>query len=253
MEHSLYIKSLEVQPYAGEEEPYYMQLPAVKALRQMGRLRLQAPVTFLVGENGGGKSTLLEAVAVASGFNAEGGTRNFNFSTFASHSGLHEYMQLVRGAVRASDGFFLRAESYYNVATEIERMDASEGLGAPVISSYGGVPLHEQSHGESFLALAMNRLGGNGLYLFDEPEAALSPQNQLALLARMHQLVQKNSQFIVATHSPILMAYPGAQILVLDEDGVEETPYEQVGHVRLMKRFVNDPQGVLRHLLEEDV
>lgn len=250
---SLYIKALEVLPYAGEgEAPYYMGLPAIRALRSMGRLRLRAPVTFFVGENGSGKSTLLEAVAVASGFNAEGGTKNFHFSTFSSHSGLCEQLQLVRGPIRPRDGFFLRAESYYNVASEIERMDEEGGLGGPIIDAYGGVSLHEQSHGESFLALALHRLGGKGLYLFDEPEAALSPQNQMALLARMHQLVQAESQFIIATHAPLLMAYPGAEIWVLGEQGLVRTPYEQVDHVRLTKRFLNDPQGMLRQLLEEE-
>jgi predicted ATPase len=172
----------------------------IPALRSLDSLSLDPHVTFLVGDNGSGKSTLLEAVAVAAGFNAEGGTQNFDFATRASHSDLHEAIRLVRGTTRPSSGFFLRAESFFNVATAIEQVG--------VLKSYGGVPLHEVSHGESFLAVLNHRFEPGGLYLLDEPEAALSVPGNLALLRRMHDLVEGGSQFLIATHSPILMAYP---------------------------------------------
>ena len=148
---------------------------------------------------------MLEAIAIALGFNAEGGTRNFNFATRRSHSEFYKFLRLSRGYRRPRDGFFLRAEIFFNVATEIERLDDGPG-GSPIIDSYGRHSLHEQSHGESFFALLMNRFGGNGLYILDEPEAALSPSRQMAMISRMHDLIQDRSQFIIATHSPIIMA-----------------------------------------------
>lgn len=208
---------------------------------------LDSPVTFLVGENGSGKSTLLEAIAVACGFNAEGGTRNFTFSTRATHSELGEYITVARRRY-PRDGFFLRAESFYNVATNIDEMDEDFSYGPKVIESYGGVSLHHQSHGESFLALVQNRFGGNGLYLLDEPEAALSPTRQLTLLGEMHQLAERDSQFIVATHSPILMAYPGARIYQLSENGIEPVQYQETEHYQLTRRFLEDPERMLRYL-----
>ena len=190
-------------------EKYPFSLAAVRPLKT---LKLHPAVTFFVGENGSGKSTLLEAIAVACGFNPEGGSKNFRFDTRASHSELHRYLRLSRGVRRPRDGFFLRAESFFNVATEIERLDSEPGLGPPIGPAYGQRPLHEQSHGESFLALLVKRFKGEGLYLLDEPEAALSPSRQLAVITRIHDLVQEHSQFIIATHSPILMAYPEAYI-----------------------------------------
>lgn len=228
------------------ESSYLNVLPAVNWLKGH-RLMLDSPVTFLVGENGSGKSTLLEAIAVACGFNAEGGTRNFTFSTRATHSELGEYITVARRRY-PRDGFFLRAESFYNVATNIDEMDEDFSYGPKVIESYGGVSLHHQSHGESFLALVQNRFGGNGLYLLDEPEAALSPTRQLTLLGEMHQLAERDSQFIVATHSPILMAYPGARIYQLSEDGIEPVQYQETEHYQLTRRFLEDPERMLRYL-----
>lgn len=228
------------------ESSYLNVLPAVNWLKDH-RLMLDSPVTFLVGENGSGKSTLLEAIAVACGFNAEGGTRNFTFSTRATHSELGEYITVARRRY-PRDGFFLRAESFYNVATNIDEMDEDFSYGPKVIESYGGVSLHHQSHGESFLALVQNRFGGNGLYLLDEPEAALSPTRQLTLLGEMHQLAERDSQFIVATHSPILMAYPGARIYQLSEDGIEPVQYQETEHYQLTRRFLEDPERMLRYL-----
>ena len=232
------------------ESSYLNVLPAVNWLKDH-RLMLDSPVTFLVGENGSGKSTLLEAIAVACGFNAEGGTRNFTFSTRATHSELGEYITVARRRY-PRDGFFLRAESFYNVATNIDEMDEEFSYGPKVIESYGGVSLHRQSHGESFLALVQNRFGGNGLYLLDEPEAALSPTRQLTLLGEMHQLVHRDSQFIVATHSPILMAYPGARIYQLSESGIEPVQYRETEHYQLTRRFLEDPERMLRYLFSED-
>lgn len=228
-------------------ERYPFCLPAVRALET---LEPHPKVTFFIGENGSGKSTLLEAIAVAMGFNAEGGTKNFRFGTRASHSNLVDYLRVAKGIRRPRDGFFLRAESFFNVATEIERLDDEPSPGPPIIESYGGRSLHEQSHGESFMALLMNRFGGKGLYLLDEPEAALSPQRQLAALARIHDLVVDDSQFIIATHSPILMAYPDAWIYQFDAGGVSRVAYEDTEHYQVLRAFLANPQRMLRNLLD---
>ena len=221
-----------------DEYPY--SLPVV---RNLHTLQLHPKVTFIVGENGSGKSTLLEAIATAWGFNPEGGSKNFRFSTRRSHSKLHEYLSLVKSVKRAKDGFFLRAESFFNVATEIEKLG--------VTHAYGGRSLHEQSHGESFVALMMDRFGGNGFYILDEPEAALSPSRQLAMLARLHQLAQSDSQFVVATHSPILMTYPEAWIYEIGARGLERIPYENCEHYAVAKTFLANPQTYLQRLLRE--
>jgi predicted ATPase len=224
---------------------YPFSIPAVKQLEE---LVLDDHVTFLIGDNGSGKSTLLEAIAVAAGFNPEGGSKNFRFATRSSESELHRYLRPGRGPRRQRDGFFLRAESYFNVATEIEKLDKEFSFGPPIIDSFGGVSLHEQSHGESFLALVRERLFGNGLYIFDEPEAALSPQRQLSLLARMHELIKQGSQFIIATHSPILMAYPNALLYQLDERGLHVIEYEETEHYRLTRDFLNSRESYFKHL-----
>jgi predicted ATPase len=178
---------------------YPFCLPAV---RQLQTLAFHPRMTFLVGENGSGKSTLLEAIAVACDLNPEGGSRNFDFTTRASHSGLDQFLRLARSPQLPRDSFFLRAESLYNVATEIER------LGGNVLMAYGGLSLHEQSHGESFFALFEHRFRAPGLYLLDEPEAALSPTRQMSFLTLLHRHCEAGSQFVIATHSPIIMAYP---------------------------------------------
>ena len=194
-----------------EEIPDFRAYPfSIPAIRKLDTLKLDPKVTFFIGENGMGKSTLLEAAAVNFGFNPEGGSRNFRFSTYASHSCLSGYLRLIKSIERPKDGYFFRAESFYNVATNIEELDAQGGLGAPISASYGG-NLHERSHGESFFALLNNRLGGKGLYLFDEPEAALSPLRQLAMLRRLKELTDHGSQCIIATHSPILASFVGLE------------------------------------------
>jgi predicted ATPase len=227
-------------------DQYPFCLSAVKTLHQID---LHAKVRFFVGENGSGKSTLLEAIAVSLGFNSEGGSKNFRFDTRRSHSVLNEYIRIAKGVKRPRDGYFLRAESFFNVATEIERLDEGPG-GPPDISSYGGRPLHERFHGESFLALMLERFGEHGVYILDEPEAALSQQRQLAVLSRMHDLVLDDSQFMVATHSPILMAYPDACIYRCDKDGITQVAYQDTDHFKVTRDFLANPERMLRVLLE---
>ena len=233
-----------------DNQSYLINLPAIKYLIDNKSLAIKNNVTFFVGENGTGKSTLLEAIAVAYGFNAEGGTKNFNFSTYKSHSKLCDHLTVVKRKF-AKDGFFLRAESFYNVATNIDNMDNEPSFESPVISSYGGISLHNQSHGESFLALIQNRFGGNGVYILDEPEAALSPMRLLALIAEIDTLVKKNSQFIIATHSPILMAFPNAEIYQFSKDGIESVHYKETEHYQVTRRFLENPDKMLKYLLED--
>lgn len=217
-------------------------------IRQFDTLRFHPNVTYIIGENGSGKSTLLEAIAVALGFNAEGGSRNFNFTTCASHSNLHQVLRLVKGVRRPRTGFFLRAESFYNAATYVDAVGAAEFYCDPEAEP---MSLHAQSHGESFMALMLHRFGPEGLYLLDEPEAALSPTRQLAMLARMHELVRQGSQFIIATHSPILLAYPDAKIFQIGETGLAETAYTATEHYRVTRDFLNYPEKTLNILLSE--
>lgn len=206
---------------------------ALPAIRDLETLEFHPKVTFFVGENGSGKSTLMEAIAVALGINPEGGSKHFNFSTRNSHSHLGNYLTPRRGSSREEDGYFLRAESFYNVATNIEQLDVGH--------NYGPRALHEQSHGESFLALAIHRLKRNGIFLMDEPEAALSPLRQLGMLKIFHELVtNRNSQLIIATHSPILMAYPDAWIYDLSSGKPTLIDYESTEHYNLTRDFLNN-------------
>ncbi len=221
----------------------------IPAIGGLDTIEFDRPVTFFVGENGSGKSTLLEAIAIGMRLNPEGGSRNFRFATRESHSRLSDYLRLARSARRVRDSYFLRAESYFNVATHIEELDRDPG--APrIIDSYGGKSLHEQSHGESFFALFMNRLRGHGLYFFDEPEAALSPKRQLAFLSRLHDLVKDGSQFLIATHSPILLAYPDAAIHILDGGPPRRAAYRDTEHYGVTRAFLNDTERMLDILLD---
>ncbi|ESQ81849.1 hypothetical protein AEAC466_20005 [Asticcacaulis sp. AC466] len=219
---------------------YPFNLPVVRGL---DRIAFHPKVTFFVGENGSGKSTLIEALAVAWGFNAEGGSKNFNFSSHASHSDLHQFVRPVRTTRKVRDGFFLRAESFFNAATYINSIGAT--------SSYGG-DLHAKSHGESFFALFDNRFFGNGLYILDEPEAALSPSRQMAFLARMHELIAQESQFIIATHSPIILGYPDADIWQVSQYGLEKVAYQDTEHVQVTRQFLNNRDAMLDILLRDD-
>jgi predicted ATPase len=223
-----------------DEASYPFNLPAVRTLNS---LPFHPNVTFLVGENGSGKSTLIEALAVAWGFNAEGGGREHRFETRASHSPLHRFVRPIKSPQRLQDGFFLRAESFFTVATYL---DAAGGR------RYGGASLHEQSHGESFFALFENRFIGDGLYILDEPEAALSPSRQLSFLAKMHELVLARSQLIIATHSPIILGYPNAWIYQVSEHGVDRVEYEDTDHYQVTRNFLTRREMMLDVLLSED-
>lgn len=213
----------------------------VPAIRHLDRLEFHPAVTFFVGENGSGKSTLLEALAVKLGFNAEGGSKNFNFATRETHSHLHEFIRIERGIGHPTDNYFLRAESFYNLATQIEDLKVQYG--------YGEKSLHHQSHGEAFLSLLTNRLQGDGIYLFDEPEAALSPQRQLSVLTLLHRLVYHQSQIVLATHSPILLAYPEARIYEFSEAGIKEIKYVDTEHFQVTRDFLNRHERMLEILL----
>lgn len=238
-----FLRSVSLRPDATQDWTRYpFTLAAVRALRGGAALGFEPGVTFLVGENGSGKSTLIEAIASAVGFNLEGGSRSFRFSTRSAESELSRHLLLRRSPRRPRDGFFLRAESFYNVATEIEQ------LGLDQHAAYGGTSPHERSHGESFLDLATHRFGPGGLYVLDEPESALSVRGTMALLTRIHDLVELECQFVVATHSPILLALPGATILQLDDDGVHPVTYADALPVDLTRRFLADPDSYLRHL-----
>ena len=251
-----FLKSVELTaPRDGEPRVGYpWTLAAIAPLA--GGLRLDPRVTYLIGENGSGKSTLLEAIAVAAGMNAEGGSSSFAFSTRPSHSELHGAIRLIRSGRRPRTDFFLRAESLFNAATYLERLnDGVEGAGAGLagnpLEAYGGRSLHEQSHGESFLAVMIHRLGPDGLYLLDEPEAALSTQNCLTALRRIHELVREGSQLIIATHSPIVLAYPASTIYRCAEDGLEPIDYEDAEPVRLTRSFLEARERFVRELLAD--
>lgn len=220
----------------------------LKVLNELNTIELDSKVTFFVGENGSGKSTLIEAIAIAYGFNAEGGSINFNFATKNSSSELFKYIFLKKTINKAKDGFFLRAESFYNVATQIDELDAIPAAAPKIIDAYGGKSLHEQSHGESFLNLMNNRFRGNGLYILDEPEAALSSERQLSFLFRLHELVKDNSQFIIATHSPIILSYPFSTIYSIEDIGLVKKKYEETNQYQFMKMFISDYKRILYKL-----
>jgi predicted ATPase len=215
-------------------------LPAVRAL---GGLPLDAPVTFLVGENGSGKSTLVEALAAALRFDVEGGTTGLEMGgRTIEREGLAAWIELEPGRHKPRQSFFLRTESFFNVA---RRLDEEE-----VFEVYGGVPLLEQSHGESFVALASNRFGGEGLYLLDEPEAALSLTSALAFVGVLDRAARAGAQFVIATHSPVLLAVPGARILELGDGVVSEVSWADSDPTRLMRAFLDAPESFLRHVLD---
>ena len=215
-------------------------LKEIEAFNGVEKLDFNKSITFFVGENGSGKSTLLEALAVSYGFNPEGGTKNYSFSTFDSHSELYNAIRISKGFRKAKWGYFLRAESFYNVATKEEE--------------YGGIDsarYHERSHGEGFLALAQNNLQPNGLYLFDEPEAALSPQRQLTLLMQIYRCAKEGAQFIIVTHSPILLGIPDADIYCFDNGCIHLCEYEDTESYQVTEMFINNRQMLLDRLLTD--
>ena len=236
----LYIKSMMILWDKVSKNCYIRK---IKSLKGLEKLTFQSPVTFFVGENGSGKSTLLEAMAVSYGINPEGGTMNYDFSTFDSHSELHEAVTLIKGYRRAKWGYFLRAESFYNVATkedEYSRMPR----GKPQF-------FHEKSHGESFFSVIQNNFVKNGLFFLDEPEAALSPQRQLSLLIELYRCAKEGSQFFIVTHSPILLGLPDAQILTFDKGQVHPCRYEETDSYQITKSFMSNREGMLKVMLEE--
>jgi predicted ATPase len=243
METNLYIEKIMFNRDFNDDGSYILKIPVIKKLLEKAELNFNKPVTFIVGENGTGKSTLLEAIAVTAGFNAEGGSKNFNFSTKSTESALHQYMKLSKKG-HEHDGFFLRTESFYNVATQVDDLELN-------LKGYGGKSLHHQSHGESFMALVQNRFRGRGLYILDEPEAALSPLRQMSLLVELNRLVKNDSQFIIATHSPILLAYPNADIFELTMDDIKTVEYKQTEHYNLTKQFLDNPEKMLRYLFDD--
>ena len=243
-----YITGLEVLRDRLPADSYTLAIPA---LRSLENLDFPCPVTFFTGENGSGKSTLLEAVAVAYGFNPEGGTRNFQFSTRDTHSDFSSALRLRKGVKKPQDGFFLRAESFSNVASKVDDY-AAESIGRiNYLDYYGGRSLHCQSHGESFLALMQNRFHGNSIFILDEPEAALSPQRQLTALLMIGRLAKEGSQFIIATHSPILLGLPGAQILCFDDGDLHPITYEETEVYQVMEMFINSRKVLLEKLFSD--
>ena len=237
--NDLYIRRMTIDWNVIDRNSYLHSIPA---LRELNELSFHSGVTLFAGENGTGKSTLLEAIAVAAGFNAEGGTKNYRFSTYDDVSGLSSAVQLIRGVRRQRYGFFFRAESFFNVATAIMTKYNDDGQ----LPDY-----HSKSHGESFLSF-MQTASRDGLYLMDEPEAALSVQRQLTLLIHISELARQGAQFIIATHSPILLGLPGAEILQFDEEGIRPVEYEETESYRITKLFVENRKGMLRRLLEEE-
>jgi predicted ATPase len=202
-------------------------------------LTFRSKVTLFVGENGSGKSTLLEALAECCGFNPEGGSRDHHRATFADRSALAQALRLS-WRPKVTDGFFMRAESFYNFASYIQEVST--------MLAYGGKSLHEQSHGESFMALFANRFE-QGIYILDEPEAALSPQRQLSFLKVIHDLATPgHAQFLIATHSPIILSYPGAVLYDLDGDTIQEIAYRETKHFLLTRDFLNAPERFFKHL-----
>ncbi|MFC4409682.1 AAA family ATPase [Chungangia koreensis] len=227
------------------EKKYPFTIPTIRNLHEVV---IENRVTFFVGENGSGKSTLLEAIADQAGFNTAGGSRDHTYDVHASESHLGNYIRLS-WAPKTANGFFMRAESFYHFASHIDQLEREEPTG---YSRYGGRSLHEQSHGESFLSLFLNGFNSNALYLLDEPEAALSPQRQLTFLRIIHELVEKEDcQFIIATHSPILLGYPSADIYSFDDEEIHKIDYEMTEHYQITKYFLDHRERFLKEILEE--
>ncbi len=231
-----------------EEVPSFDRYPfSIPSIKNFHDISLEQNVTFFVGENGSGKSTLLEAIADKCDFNTAGGGRNNTYDVYASESALSKYIRLS-WLPKISSGFFLRSESFYNFATHIDEVDDDRGF-----IDYGGKSLHKQSHGESFLSLFLNRFKGKAIYLLDEPEAALSPARQLAFLKIIHELTSTSqAQFIIATHSPILLGYPDATILSFDEGTISEVSYEMTDHYQITKYFMQHREKLLTELFSEE-
>ncbi|GAB4107687.1 AAA family ATPase [Echinicola sediminis] len=234
-----YLLSIQKTKIKGKGYPY--DIPSLSSLKE---LFFDGPVTFFTGENGSGKSTLLEAIAIGMGLNPEGGSKHFHFATEETHSHLHEDLKMIRGIKRPRDSYFLRAESFYNVASEIDR------IGDNIHLAYGNQSLHTKSHGESFMTLLEKRLLGKGFYLFDEIESGISPSRQMEALTHIHRLVKNSSQFIISTHSPILLSYPNADIYDFSDKGIRKINFEETDPFRVTKDFLNNYQHMQKILFE---
>lgn len=244
-----YLRRVEIDPKrVPSDGGYAFKLPVIRKLSSEP-LTFHPKVTFFVGENGSGKSTLLEGIAVACGLNPEGGSVNFNFATKETHSKLHWALNVVKEPHTPGDKYFLRAESFYNVASEIERIDEGSG---DILKAYGYRSLHDQSHGESFFALFQNRFHEHGLYFMDEPEAALSPTRQIAFLSLLHDFVSEGAQFLIATHSPIIMAYPDAEIVQFDRTGLRKVAYTETEHYLVTRGFLANSARMFEDLFRAD-
>ena len=244
----LYLKSVDIYK---DEIPRNNYIHNLSVIKNFKKIEFKKPVTIFVGENGLGKSTLIEGVATKLGFNEEGGSRHFNFKTRQTESDLNKYIKIIKGPYRAKDGYFLRSESLYNVASNIDDLDEVKCDAPPISLAYGGKPLHNQSHGESFLSIFFKRFMGNGLYILDESEAALSPVSQMSLLIRINQFVNLNSQFIIATHSPILLAIPNAEILQITENGISAKKYFETNNFKTMKNFFQNTEKTVNLLINK--
>ncbi len=237
----LFVKGLKI---AWDEIDRNSYLRNIRTIAGINALTFRSPITFFVGENGSGKSTLLEAMAVAYGFNPEGGTVNYSFSTYDSHSELYDAITLSKSFMKVHCGYYLRAESFYNVATKEE--EYTEGA-----EDWKKLKLHKQSHGESFLTIVDEYFKSNGLFFLDEPEAALSPQRQMTLLLKIAESVKNKSQFFIVTHSPVLLTLPGAEILSFDNGNLHKIEYEETESYRITEMFVNHRQQILKRLLDD--
>lgn len=253
MDSKIYVSAIKITEPIPKDN-YLSGLPVVDNLIKMKELTFSKPITFFVGENGIGKSTLIEAIAVKFGFNPEGGTRNYNFRTKNTHSKLHEYIGLVKTCNFAKSGYFLRAESFYNAISYVEYLDREFATDTGYLEHLqqkgeGTSCLHQMSHGESFLR-TINDFRANGLYILDEPEAALSPNGIMKIMCRINALVEKGCQFIISTHSPILTTLPNADIYQLSNDAIERVEYTQTEHFLITKKFLNAPEQMVKYLLD---
>ena len=235
---------------------YLHYLPVIKNLAAMGELTFDKPITFLVGENGIGKSTLIEAIAVNFGFNPEGGSKNYNFCTKNTHSKLSDYITLIKSCNFSKTGYFLRAESFYNTISYMDYLTEEAYTNNSYIDHLnkketGIYSNHNMSHGESFLNTVQD-FQGNGLYILDEPEAALSPTGIMKLMVYINELVKQNCQFIISTHSPILISMPNSDVYQLTKDGIDKVPFNETEHYTISRRFLENPTKMLNCLLQDD-
>ena len=248
MNNELFVKGIKIEKDKIKDiNKYPFNIECIKGINE---LKFNKHVTFLVGENGVGKSTFIEALAIKLGLNPEGGTQNFMFKTNDTHSNLYKYISVYNSGYRPKTKFFLRAESFYNFSSEVQRLVEEDDYFG--LYKYYGGNLHECSHGESFIKLIQNRFTENGLYILDEPEAALSPNKQLSLLCFIDDLVKAGSQFIIATHSPILISYRNGEILNLD-DNFNRIKYEDTDIYKTYKMYLENPYGMQNKLFDMEI